>query len=360
MLDLGCNLGELSREARARGAALVDGFEYDPYFIEIGEAGQRLSPAPPAWLFYERDIGDPDVYDQQYDMVLAFAVMGQGAAKAMGRIAEITDVLVLETHRLEGNFEDGYMNMLSRHFPHHRMLGESDWGATFDRHEVRASLVLAKTEEALAGALQDGAVPVLDDPEDPSASASSAGPCAPRGRRAHRPPGEVLHNLQLRVAGRAVRRRGRHGRRRRSARAQPRFARRGLRRVGAVVRVPEGLPRICPGRRGGAGFLLLRLPHGLPLPGRGPDRGAAGRLGRHARVRRAPVQEHGSHARGGVQPRGGGRDRTPARDHERAHRGPPDDLRAGRHASCRGDAPGRLAPPVCGEGLRRHRSCGSR
>ena len=34
--------------------------------------------------------------------------------------------------------------------------------------------MLAKTEEALAGALQDGAVPVLEDPEDPTASASSA------------------------------------------------------------------------------------------------------------------------------------------------------------------------------------------
>src|SRR5688572_17711311 len=35
VLDLGSNLGEISRAARERGASAVDGFEYDPYFIEI-------------------------------------------------------------------------------------------------------------------------------------------------------------------------------------------------------------------------------------------------------------------------------------------------------------------------------------
>src|SRR5437588_11294790 len=35
VLDLGSNLGELSRVARARGATLVDGFEYDPFFVDL-------------------------------------------------------------------------------------------------------------------------------------------------------------------------------------------------------------------------------------------------------------------------------------------------------------------------------------
>ena len=38
VLDLGANLGELSRAARERGASLVDGFEYDPFFVEIAQA----------------------------------------------------------------------------------------------------------------------------------------------------------------------------------------------------------------------------------------------------------------------------------------------------------------------------------
>jgi len=35
VLDLGSNLGEMSRGARERGATLVDGFEYDPFFVEM-------------------------------------------------------------------------------------------------------------------------------------------------------------------------------------------------------------------------------------------------------------------------------------------------------------------------------------
>ena len=37
VLDLGCNLGEMSRLARKQGAALVDGFEYDSFFVQIGQ-----------------------------------------------------------------------------------------------------------------------------------------------------------------------------------------------------------------------------------------------------------------------------------------------------------------------------------
>ncbi len=173
VLDLGSNLGELSREARARGASLVDGFEYDPYFIEIGELVNALNGTTRV-SFYERDIGDPEIYTERYDMVLAFAVMGQGAANAMWRIAEITDVLVLETHRLEGNFESGYMKPVARYFPYHRMLGESDWGVTFDREEVRATMVFAKTEQALDDALLD-AVPVLAESTDRDRASAAAG-----------------------------------------------------------------------------------------------------------------------------------------------------------------------------------------
>ena len=169
VLDLGSNLGELSREARARGASLVDGFEYDPYFIEIAELVNAFNGTTRV-SFYQRDIGDPEIYTERYDMVLAFAVMGQGAAKTMGRIAEITDVLVLETHRLQGNFEEHYMGPVSRYFPYHRMLGESDWGISFDQQEVRATMVFAKTRQALDDALLD-AVPVLEESADPSEEA---------------------------------------------------------------------------------------------------------------------------------------------------------------------------------------------
>jgi SAM-dependent methyltransferase len=91
--------------------------------------------------------------------VLAFAVFGQGAARTLERLAEITDVLVVETHRLEGNLDSGYMAPVGQYFPVHRMLGESDWGSTFDRHETRAVIMFAKTEEDLHRALK------VDDPQ---------------------------------------------------------------------------------------------------------------------------------------------------------------------------------------------------
>ncbi len=42
VLDLGANTGEISRSVRKLGAILVDGYEYDPYFIEIGRAVNAL------------------------------------------------------------------------------------------------------------------------------------------------------------------------------------------------------------------------------------------------------------------------------------------------------------------------------
>ena len=72
VLDLGSNLGEISREARARGAALVDGFEIDPYFNEIAQLVNVLTGTTGV-SFYERDMADPATYGEPYDVVLAFS-----------------------------------------------------------------------------------------------------------------------------------------------------------------------------------------------------------------------------------------------------------------------------------------------
>lgn len=155
VLDLGSNLGELSRAARERGAYLVDGFEVDPYFLEIAELVNVFTGATRV-SFYQRDIADAASYEERYDIVLAFAVFHY-IHRCLSRIAERTDVLVLETHKLEGNFESGYMQPVSKYFPHHQLLGESDWGSTFDSREVRAVVVFAKDQASLLGALQPGA-----------------------------------------------------------------------------------------------------------------------------------------------------------------------------------------------------------
>jgi SAM-dependent methyltransferase len=181
VLDLGSNLGEISRAARARGAALVDGFEIDPYFNEIAHLVNMLTGTTRVSL-YERDMADPAAFTEPYDVVLAFSAF-RFIAGLLDRIAAITSVLVVETHELKGNFDERYLLPLTSHFPAYRMLGESDV-ERLRAGGVRAVGVFAHDEEALLSAL----APDLRD--GPAAGALTA------GVRAQRIRGEV-HELRF-------------------------------------------------------------------------------------------------------------------------------------------------------------------
>ena len=150
VLDLGSNLGEISRAARARGAALVDGFEIDPYFNEIAQLVNVLTDTTRV-SFYERDMADPATYSEPYDVVLAFSAF-RFIADLLDRLAAITNVVVVETHELKGNFDQRYLLPLTQHFPAYRMLGESDV-ERLRAGGVRAVGVFARDERALLGAL---------------------------------------------------------------------------------------------------------------------------------------------------------------------------------------------------------------
>ncbi len=152
VLDLGSNLGEISRAARIRGAYLVDGFEYEQYFLEVADLVNAYNGITRV-SFYQRDITDPSVYDERYDIVLAFSVFTD-VHPVLEQIAAITNQLfVLETHKLEGNLDSGYLKPVSQHFPHYRILGESEWSARGDASERRAIIVFAKEESTLAATL---------------------------------------------------------------------------------------------------------------------------------------------------------------------------------------------------------------
>jgi SAM-dependent methyltransferase len=150
VLDLGSNLGEISREARVRGATLVDGFEIDPYFNEVARLVNVLTGTTGV-SFYERDMADPATYAEPYDIVLAFSAF-RFIAGCLDRLAQITDVMVVETHELKGNFDDRYLGPLTQHFPAFRILGESDV-ERLRAAGVRAVGVFARDEAALVGAL---------------------------------------------------------------------------------------------------------------------------------------------------------------------------------------------------------------
>jgi SAM-dependent methyltransferase len=148
VLDLGSNLGELSRLARARGAALVDGHEYDPYFVEIANLINAYNGTTRV-SFHRSDITRPSLYTERYDVTFAFAVFIY-IRDVIDRIAAMTDeLLVLETHRLDDNFESLYLETVLPHFPHHRVLGRTEWGTTMDGDIERAVVVFAKDEAML-------------------------------------------------------------------------------------------------------------------------------------------------------------------------------------------------------------------
>ncbi|MDQ4025234.1 MAG: hypothetical protein M3217_07065, partial [Actinomycetota bacterium] len=153
VLDLGSNLGEMSRGARARGARLVDGFEYDPYFVEIADL-VNVHNGVTGVSFYRRDVTDPSIYGEHYDIVLVLSAFIY-ARRVLDRLAEITDVFVLETHKLRGNLEETYIDPTVEYFPHYEVLGESEWGTVHDPSETRAVMVFAKTEELLGSTLVD-------------------------------------------------------------------------------------------------------------------------------------------------------------------------------------------------------------
>ncbi len=151
VLDLGSNLGEMSRAARVRGARLVDGVEYDPFFVELAQlitAYNRQSRVS----FRQGDVTDPELYEERYDVVLALSVFHY-VSRVLPQLAAITDVLIIETHLLHGNFDRGYLAPIQKHFPAMRVLGQTDWGQVGDGSEVRLVAAFAKDRDTLNGIL---------------------------------------------------------------------------------------------------------------------------------------------------------------------------------------------------------------
>ena len=148
VLDLGSNLGELSRAARARGAALVDGLEYDPYFVSVANTVNAYNGVTRV-SFFERDITAPETYAERYDIVLAFSVFVYVRPLLPLVTGIANDLLVLETHRLEDNLEEHYVAPVLEHMPYHRLLGESEWGLVGGDPGRRAVIAFARSEETL-------------------------------------------------------------------------------------------------------------------------------------------------------------------------------------------------------------------
>ena len=152
VLDLGSNLGELSRAARERGAAVVDGFEYDRFFLDIANLVNAYNRTTRV-SFFQRDISDASSYREHYDIVLAFSVF-TFINPVLGAIAKRTrHAIVIETHKLDDNLERDYLVSVAKFFPSYMRLGKSDWGVGLDASANREMILFAKSEASLQSSL---------------------------------------------------------------------------------------------------------------------------------------------------------------------------------------------------------------
>jgi 2-polyprenyl-3-methyl-5-hydroxy-6-metoxy-1,4-benzoquinol methylase len=152
VLDLGSNLGENSRAAREAGASLVDGYEYDEYFIEIANFVNAINGVTRV-SFYQRDITNAATFVEEYDIVLAFSVFTY-LQNIMATVAAKTkQVLLLETHGLTNNI-DLYMNCITPYLGSHRFLDTTDWGRNLDEKTSRAIIAFARDEATLNNLLR--------------------------------------------------------------------------------------------------------------------------------------------------------------------------------------------------------------
>jgi len=152
VLDLGSNLGELSRAARERGAARVVGIEYDDFFVAIARGLNALNDVEGV-EFRQGDIADPRIYDEAFDIVLAFSVF-QYVGDVLEHVCRIArDVLVVETHKLDGNLLRDYVVPVRKQLPAFTALGRSDWSIRSEAGGQRAVMAFARDEAVLAAAL---------------------------------------------------------------------------------------------------------------------------------------------------------------------------------------------------------------
>jgi len=132
----------------------VDGYEYDPFFVEVAHLLNAYNSTTRV-SFFERDITAMASYGGRYDVVMAFSVWTY-VAPLLSMIHDMTDVFLVETHNLNGNLEQDYVRILRRFFPHIQALGKSDWGRTQDPSGGRAVMVCATSLSALNQVLLTG------------------------------------------------------------------------------------------------------------------------------------------------------------------------------------------------------------
>ncbi len=145
VLDLGANTGEMSRSVRRLGASLVDGYEYDPYFVQIGRAVNAAVGVTRVSLF-QGDCTNPGLYsNMRYDHILALNVWVY-ICDIIEHLPNISPVLIFETHTLDHGMNFYYERVVP-FYPYCACLGLTDLGD--DPHKSRAFIIFTTSPELI-------------------------------------------------------------------------------------------------------------------------------------------------------------------------------------------------------------------
>lgn len=141
ILDLGANTGEISRYVRRHGAALVDGYEFDPFFVETGHLINAIEGITRVSLF-QGDITNYKLFNEKrYDIILALNVWVY-ICKTIKQLSKCTDIIVFETHTLGHGIEFYYQQIIP-YFPCAVSLGYSQFNK--DPHNSRMLILFGKS-----------------------------------------------------------------------------------------------------------------------------------------------------------------------------------------------------------------------
>jgi SAM-dependent methyltransferase len=143
VLDVGSALGEVSRAARERGAALVDGFEPDPDKVSLARLAVAYHQVGRV-SFYQGDLLDQEASNMDhYDVVLALSAP-ERVTPALDRVGALTDGILVAA--VPGGENGEGFEAFKERFPVHEVLGEAPGGSSF--------IAFAKTGQALADQLR--------------------------------------------------------------------------------------------------------------------------------------------------------------------------------------------------------------
>jgi hypothetical protein len=125
--DYGSNLGEISRTAAALGAAEVNSYEYEPYFVFMARLINVLLGQEHIRT-HLADISTEEPYQSGVDIALALSVDTFISGQLASIAAKTRDVLIYESHAIEKRLLKGVMRKLMAHFPHVALIDAFDHG----------------------------------------------------------------------------------------------------------------------------------------------------------------------------------------------------------------------------------------